>query len=179
MPQTIFIGVGSNIGDGRKNCLDAIRELSLDKRVRLLGVSALYVTSPVSPVQQADFINGAASIEWHGSPADLLGLLNSIEASLGRERPVPQGPRIIDLDILLYGNEVIDSPDLIIPHPHLQERKFAIIPCLDIEPDLVHPLFGRPLKDYLRDIGDDQKITVTLNKEIVSSMVGLLHRGGE
>ncbi len=153
----VYVGVGSNI-HADANCVKGIKEVIRDERVAFLGLSALYRTSPVSPIPQTDFINCAMKFGWSGSPFDLLSLLNAVERQMGRERSVRLGPRTLDLDILLFGGLVLDTPELTIPHPHLHERKFALIPCLELDPNLVHPLFKRPLAQFLTTIGDEQKI---------------------
>lgn len=157
--ERIFIGIGSNIGDSRRNCLTAIRKISNDSRVELRSVSSLYTTSPVSLIQQDHFINCAVEISWQETPEELLRFLNSIEASMGRVRNEKDGPRVIDLDILLYGNLIMERPNLVIPHAELHRRKFAIIPCIEIDPDIVHPSLNRPLRDFLSGITNDQQIT--------------------
>jgi 2-amino-4-hydroxy-6-hydroxymethyldihydropteridine diphosphokinase len=156
--QKAFIGIGSNIGDSIGNCITGIAKLKEDKRIRLISRSSMYATSPVSTIEQNDFINCAACVMWAGPPFELLALLNSIEEKMGRERNVKNGPRTIDLDILLFGDLIIDTPLLKIPHPELHNRKFALIPCIEIEPAVVHPIYGKQLKDFLDDIGDEQKI---------------------
>ncbi len=160
MDQRAFIGIGSNIGNSANNCLTAIESLSSDKRARFLARSSLYVTSPVSSIAQDDFINCAVCVMWNDSPLNLLTLLNNIEEMMGRERVVKHGPRIIDLDILLFGDLMLDTHSLKIPHPELHKRRFAIVPCIEIDPALIHPRYKRLLKDFLADIGDEQQIRI-------------------
>ncbi|MCX5811146.1 MAG: 2-amino-4-hydroxy-6-hydroxymethyldihydropteridine diphosphokinase [Proteobacteria bacterium] len=160
MEQKAFIGIGSNIGDSTGNCITSINRLAEDKRIRIVSRSSLYATSPVSTIEQNDFINCAACVMWDGSPHELLALLNTIEETMGRKRNVKNSPRAIDLDILLFGNLVLDTPSLKIPHPELHNRKFALIPCIEIDPTIVHPIYGKQLKEFLADIGDKQKIKV-------------------
>jgi len=109
-------------------------------------------------MRQNDFINCAVSILWDGSPFELLHLLNSIEREMGRVREVRNGPRIIDMDILLFGELTMETPSLTIPHPELHRRKFAIIPCVEIDPTIIHPVFKKPLKEFLLEIEDGQRI---------------------
>ncbi len=158
MEQRVFVGIGSNIGNSTENCLSSVERLKEDRRVKLLARSSLYTTSPVSSIRQGDFVNCAVSILWEGSPVELLHILNRIEHEMGRVREVKDGPRVIDLDILLFGALILETPRLTIPHPELHKRKFAIIPCIEIDPNLVHPVFKRPLKDFLAEIGDEQRI---------------------
>jgi len=154
--HTAFIGIGSNIDNSRENCLTSIKSISKDHRVGTITASSMYLTSPVSDIKQNDFVNCAVSLEWRDTPLELLKLLMKIESIMGRKRVEKYGPRIIDLDILLFSDIILYTPDLIVPHPELHKRKFAIIPCLEIEPELMHPLYNKPLKDFLCEIGDEQ-----------------------
>jgi len=154
-----YIGVGSNI-DPYEHCAKGIRRVLEHPDIRLLGLSSLFRTSPVSPVPQDDFLNCAVKVQWKGSPHDLLALLLSVEKEQGRKRGVPLGPRTLDLDILLFDDLILETQDLIIPHPRLHERRFALVPCLEIDPDLVHPLFRRPLSEFLETIADEQRVEV-------------------
>jgi 2-amino-4-hydroxy-6-hydroxymethyldihydropteridine diphosphokinase len=158
MNRVAFIGVGSNI-DAYRNCLEGITRVTEDERVELLGLSSLYRTSPVSPILQDDFLNSVFKIGWKGEPVELLSLLETVEQRMGRKRDVLLGPRTLDLDILLFGDLVLETSRLTIPHPRLHERKFVLIPCLEIDSDLVHPEMKLPLARLLGLLGDEQKIT--------------------
>ena len=158
MADAVFIGIGSNIGDSSAMCKAAVRELVRDQRAACFTLSSLYTTSPVSDIVQRYFLNCALRMSWSGSPEVLLDCLMKIETSLGRTREIPDGPRTIDLDILLFEDMVLDGPSLTIPHPRLHVRKFALVPCLEIDPTLVHPRYGRPLAEFLETLGDEQKI---------------------
>jgi len=152
-----YVGVGSNI-DAYSNCIKGIREVIEKEGVRLLALSSLYRTSPVSPIPQDDFLNGVLKIRWLGTPLQLLALLASVEKEHGRRRDVRFGPRALDLDILLFDDVLIDTPDLTIPHPRLHERRFVLVPCLEIDPGLVHPRLHLPLASFLHTIGDEQRV---------------------
>ncbi len=158
MDSKIFIGVGSNTGNSYKNCMLAIKQISSDTRVSLRSISSFYSTSPVSDIIQDDFINCAVEIDWRGTPLELLHFLNDIESSMGRVRGEKNGPRVIDLDILLYGDSVIEEETLAIPHRELHRRKFAIMPCVEIDPGLVHPSLNKSLGSFLHGIGNDQRV---------------------
>ena len=160
MAGVAFIGVGSNVGDAFENCLQGVRAVIGDERATFVALSSLYRTSPVSPVAQADFLNCALKITWRSTPRELLSLLMKVEAHLGRARTVRFGPRTLDLDILFFDDLVLDIPGLAIPHPRLHQRKFALVPCLEIDPGLVHPRLRRPLVEYLEEIGDEQTIAL-------------------
>lgn len=159
MNEKVFIGIGSNIGNSYKNCVTAIREISANPRVSLRSISSFYATSPVSTIKQDDFVNCAVEIGWEGTPGELLILLNSIESSIGRKREEKGGPRVIDLDILIFKDAIIDGPSLTIPHRELHRRKFAIMPCVEIDPGIVHPALNKPLRDLLAGIDKDQRVT--------------------
>ena len=155
-----FIGIGSNIGDRHGNCKSSIDHILSDDRAEFSALSSFYLTSPVSPVPQGDFLNCVLQIRWGGSALELLELLRRVEEALGRVRDVPQGPRVIDLDILLMDDLVVESPELTVPHPRLHQRKFTLVPILEIDSSVVHPRLRRPLKELLDEIGGEQKIEI-------------------
>ncbi|MBA4418519.1 MAG: 2-amino-4-hydroxy-6-hydroxymethyldihydropteridine diphosphokinase [Syntrophus sp. (in: bacteria)] len=167
MDNRIFIGIGSNIGNSVHHCITGIKTIIDDSRVGFLDTSSLYITSPVSPIPQGDFINCVISFIWEGSPISLLEFLHHIEHAMGRVRDVVSGPRIIDLDILLFKGITLDNLSLKIPHPGLHERKFTLIPCLEIDPLLTHPLYLKPLSSFLDAIDDTQRISVFTSAEEV------------
>lgn len=145
-----FIGLGSNLGDREATINRAVELLSADARIDVLRVSSLRDTDPVDYVDQPRFLNGACLIETGLDPRELLKRLNSIESTLGRKRNHgPRfGPRTIDLDLLLYDDEVIDSPGLTVPHPRLTERRFVLEPLYELDPELTLPN-GTRVRDLL------------------------------
>lgn len=165
MNRKIFIGIGSNIGDKIGNCIDGIRAIAADNRAYVRSASSMYLTSPVSEIAQEDFVNCALSIDWDDTPFALLNLLNRTEAAMGRQRDIRNGPRVIDLDILLFGDSVIRESRLTVPHPELHRRKFAIVPCVEIDGEIVHPLYKRPLKEFLSHIDDSQRIALLKDRK--------------
>jgi 2-amino-4-hydroxy-6-hydroxymethyldihydropteridine diphosphokinase len=152
-----FVGIGSNI-DAYRNCIEGIRSILRNEGARFLALSSLYRTSPVSPIPQDDFLNCVLKIAWSGSPRDLLETLLSVEQKQGRRRDVPLGPRTLDLDILLFGDALLNDPDLVIPHPRLHMRRFTLVPCLEIDPGLIHPRLGLPLASFLPGIDEEQHL---------------------
>lgn len=135
-----YIGLGSNLGDRERAIRQAIELLSLEPGVDVISVSSLRETDPVDYVEQPRFLNGACIVKTELSPRELLGRLHSIENSLGRDRDGPRfGPRTIDLDLLLYGDEAIDSPGLTLPHPRLVERRFVLEPLFELNHELTLP----------------------------------------
>jgi 2-amino-4-hydroxy-6-hydroxymethyldihydropteridine diphosphokinase len=134
-----YVGIGANLGPREETLHRAVELLGSADRVGVVAVSELRETDPVGVVDQPPFLNGAVSVETTRSPRALLDLLLEIERSLGRVRGERWGPRIVDLDLLVYGNEVVDEPGLRVPHPRLHERRFALEPLEDLNPELEIP----------------------------------------
>jgi 2-amino-4-hydroxy-6-hydroxymethyldihydropteridine diphosphokinase len=143
-----WVGLGGNVGDAIATVHAAIEALARLPDTRLLRASRLYRTPAWGVSEQADFINAVALLETSLGPRALLDRLLGIERSFGRERRERWGPRILDLDLLLHGDDVIDEPGLHVPHPHLHERAFALLPLLEISPDATIPQRG-PVRDAL------------------------------
>ncbi len=141
-----YVGLGANLGDRLTTIEQALSELESLDSVELRGVSKLRETDPVGRVDQPRFLNGACQLETTIAPRTLLDALLAIETGLGRIRGERWGPRTIDLDLLLFGTQVIDEPGLVVPHPRLAERAFVLEPLLDLEPDLTLP-DGRSVKE--------------------------------
>jgi len=143
MRETVFIGFGSNVGDRVDFCDRAVTLLGLLPHSQVTGVSLLYETEPVNDgANPGDgwFLNGVVQLETDVTPQSLLSVLREIERSLGRDEENRSGPRTIDLDILFYGQHVIDEPGLIIPHPRLHQRRFVLMPLSELDPLWVHPI---------------------------------------
>jgi len=142
-----YVGLGSNLGgtfgEPRAQILVALEELARLPRTRLAAHSELYRSAPIGGPAQLDFLNAVARLET-GLPAEaLLAELQAIERRHSRERPFPGAPRTLDLDLLLYGDAAIDSPQLTVPHPRMHERAFVLVPLLELEPEAVIPGRGR------------------------------------
>lgn len=141
--QPAYIGVGSNMGDPATEVRLAIQALGRLDRTRLLAASRLYRTKPFGPVAQGDFINAVAGVLTQLNPHELLAALRALEVARGRRRAERWGPRILDLDLLVYGGQRVDTPDLTVPHPGIAERGFVLAPLADVAPDLDVPGAGR------------------------------------
>jgi len=144
-----YVGLGANVGNRRENLDHAVELLAAEPGVRVLAVSSVRETDPVGYEDQPRFLNAACAVETELGPRELLERLLAIERALGRERTGPRfGPRTIDLDLLLYGNETLDEPGLTVPHPRLAERLFVLEPLHELAPDLVLP-DGRAIRDLV------------------------------
>jgi len=147
----IYLSLGSNIGDRLSNLKKACQLLE-EKGILILRKSSFYLTQPWGIKNQPEFINQVIEAETSLPPEELLTLLKEIEGVLGRKKGKRWGPRIIDIDILFYGDEIIRKPDLIIPHPLLQERAFVLIPLCEISPSLMHPILKKKIVELVREV---------------------------
>jgi 2-amino-4-hydroxy-6-hydroxymethyldihydropteridine diphosphokinase len=147
--KIVYLGLGSNIGDREALLRSALERLDTNV-LRLLRVSSVYETEPVGLREQAWFLNLVAEFETELFPKQLLQRTKRVESELGRKRTVPNGPRTIDIDILLYGNSVVKAEELEIPHPRYGERRFTLAPLVELKPDLRDPVTGKTVADLLR-----------------------------
>jgi 2-amino-4-hydroxy-6-hydroxymethyldihydropteridine diphosphokinase len=153
--KIVYLSLGSNLGDRERNLRDAL-VLLVQPQLRALRVSSFYETEPVEVPDQPWFLNAVVEAETDLFPKQLLARLQRIEQQLGRRRLRPKGPRLIDIDILLYGGAVIDADELQVPHPRLAERRFVLEPLAELAPHLRHPVTRRALKDMLHAVAGQQ-----------------------
>ena len=152
-----FIGIGSNIGDKIENCLIAIDMIDKIKGCSVIKRSSFYKTEPVGFKDQNWFVNCVILIDTIFSPHSLLKKLQKIENVMGRKRKIKWGPRIIDLDILLFDSLIIKDKKLAVPHPLMHKRRFVLVPMNQLAPDLIHPVFNKSIKELLNNIPEDQQ----------------------
>ena len=148
----VFVGVGSNLGDREfliRKAVEAMRDLP---RTLVVRVSSLYDTDPVGEVDQPAFLNAAVWLETTLEPRELLWQLLLIEKRMGRVRSQRWGPRPIDLDLLFYGEETVDEPDLKIPHPEAHRRAFVLLPLVELDRDFVHPSTGESIRKLIKKL---------------------------
>ncbi len=148
MGKLVYLSLGSNLGDRAANLNDAIARLK--KIGDIVAASSSYETEPVEVTAQPWFLNCVVALETEKMPKQLLTAILDIEQQMGRRRSQQKGPRIIDIDILLFGSSVVDTKNLTIPHPALDERRFVLEPLAEIAPDLRHPVLKRSMRE-LRD----------------------------
>lgn len=134
----VHLALGTNIGDRAKNLGEAIRRLS-ESGIRIIKTSSIYETEPVDYLDQPWFLNAVLEAETELTAPQLLAALRNIESQMGSKKPFVKGPRLIDLDILLYGNNTVDTPELQVPHPRMLQRNFVLVPLAEIAPNLRHP----------------------------------------
>lgn len=159
-----YIGVGSNMGDRTQNCLRAIQGMAQFPDTSLSGQSDLYLTQPQGKEDQEWFANAGALLET-GLPAeDLLDRLLDLEGAMGRVRKERWGPRLLDLDILLFGNDVIQEENLIIPHPLMHQRRFVLVPMVQLAPDLIHPVLGQTMAQLLGMLPEDGQSVIPIKE---------------
>lgn len=159
--ESTFIALGSNEGDREANLRGARDFLQRSDGINLLACSALYETEPVGgPPDQGLYLNAVLAATTTLTARALLELCLKVEKSFGRVRTQPMAPRTLDLDILFYGDHIIDEPDLVIPHPRLHERAFVLVPLRDLAPDLVHPVMKKSVRRLLADLDVDEECLV-------------------
>jgi 2-amino-4-hydroxy-6-hydroxymethyldihydropteridine diphosphokinase len=162
MKAKAFISIGSNLGDRVPNLEKAIEGLSGNPAITLIKKSSFYQTTPWGRTDQPLFINCAVEVETSLEPRQLLGFLKALEAELGRTSETHKedrwGPRVIDLDIVFYGDRVIEEEGLVIPHPHALERGFVMLPIEEIAPDFIHPGSGKKVSELAVEIEDREEV---------------------
>lgn len=161
-PVTTYLCLGGNLGDRMAALTEALQLLDATAGMRRVACSSVYETEPWAVVDQPNFLNLVAAYETTLSPADLLAACKSVEDTVGRTPSFRWGPRLIDVDILLYGDEVVDSaePDLQIPHPRMVQRAFVLVPLAELAPELVSPPGGTTVRRLLEEVDDRAGVTL-------------------
>ena len=163
-----YIAIGSNLGDREHNLLRAVAEVGRLPDSRVTALSSFYETSPVGTVKQDSFYNAVLRLSTRLDARSLLAHILRIEnETFKRVRTVHQGPRRMDLDLLLYGDRIINEEYLVVPHPRLTERRFVLQPLCEIAPDLLHPLTGKKVRELLASLESDETVVKLLSEDIV------------
>lgn len=162
--ETVFLSIGSNRGKPLDNCRKSIDFLQEFDGIVLVSLSSLYLTEPVSEIVQSWFVNAVVGINFAGGPEELLDLCQNIELRLGRTRHQRNEARVIDIDLVFFGQHIINSKELIIPHPRWRERKFVLVPLDEIAPDFIDPVSRLSVRRALQ-MTDDKHAVVPYEKQ--------------
>jgi 2-amino-4-hydroxy-6-hydroxymethyldihydropteridine diphosphokinase len=162
MANLVYLSLGSNVGNRENHMRDAIARL--ETKGRIVSVSSFYETEPVDFTDQAWFLNCAVALETDETPEQLMATILHIEQEMGRQRIEKKGPRIIDVDILLFCGAVIDSPALTVPHPAMHGRRFVLEPLAEIAPEARHPVLKKTVRELLEALPPGQEVRKLLKK---------------
>lgn len=158
-----YIGLGSNLNHKMGNLNKAVELIEKNFKIKVLKSSSVYQTEPVGVKDQPFFLNMVLKVETEISPFELLDFLQDIEKKMGRKREMKWGPRNIDLDLLLYEDQVINTSELTLPHPQMHLRKFVLIPLAEIAKDKIHPLKQQTISELLKNLKEDSKVELFKN----------------
>jgi 2-amino-4-hydroxy-6-hydroxymethyldihydropteridine diphosphokinase len=166
-PVMAYVGLGANLGDPRRQLQKALARLSATEEIELIKVSSFYLNPPMGPPDQPWYINAVAQIRTRLTPEELLRVLHRVEQEMGRFRQERWGPRLIDLDLLLYDGEILSGPDLRLPHPEMQHRSFVMVPLVEIAPQAWHPALKKTAAELLAelDMQDREALQKIANSE--------------
>lgn len=165
MENKIFLGLGSNLGNKKDNLLSALAALNYSDYVNILAVSSIYISKAYGFTEQDTFYNLVCKAVTTLSPLDLLNLCKEIEMNLGRQKTFKWGPRLIDIDILFYNNLVLNTTNLIIPHPEIDKRDFVLVPMAEIEPNFIHPVLNTTIEKLKENIKENYIISTEKHSE--------------
>lgn len=171
-----YIGIGSNLGDRSQNTSDAIRLLDDHPGIRVKALSHFYETEPLTlrGEKQNFYLNCVLKVSTTLNPIQLFHVMQDVEKLLGRVREKKWEPRVIDLDLLLFDDEIFRTTSLVIPHPELHKRRFVLEPLAEIAPNLIHPIKGASVKNLLKDLKDNKKVTPLFKFQLSHSSDGIL-----
>lgn len=175
MEAVAYISLGSNIGNSFLHLKEAVQLIHEIEKTSIMQVSSVYETDPVGMEDQEAFLNMVVEVKSDLNPQQLLAKCLEVENHLGRKRVIRWGPRTIDLDILLYNADHIKTESLIIPHPRMHERSFVLIPLLEINPSITHPIFSTPFSTIQQSLGDHEGVRIW-KKNVHNSLAELLEQ---
>jgi 2-amino-4-hydroxy-6-hydroxymethyldihydropteridine diphosphokinase len=156
-PVLAYLGLGANLGDPRRQLEEALARLAAAEEVEVLKVSRFYLNPPLGPPDQPWYVNAAAQVKTRLEPEELLRVLHRVEQDLGRVRGERWGPRVIDLDLLLYNGVVMSGPELTLPHPEMHRRAFVLVPLAEIAPEAWHPALDKTSRELLGELPEAER----------------------
>ncbi len=159
-PVLAYVGLGANLGDPRLQLQEALARLADSEEIEVVKVSSFYLNPPLGPPDQPWYVNAVAQIRTRLTPEELLRVLHRVEREMGRFRQERWGPRLIDLDLLLYGGEILSGPDLKVPHPEMQHRSFVLVPLAEIAPQAWHPALRKTVAELLAELDPQDREAV-------------------
>ncbi|MBI4642608.1 MAG: 2-amino-4-hydroxy-6-hydroxymethyldihydropteridine diphosphokinase [Deltaproteobacteria bacterium] len=159
-PVIAYVGLGANLGDPRRQLEEALARLAAIEEVEVLKVSRFYRNPPLGPPDQPWYVNAVAQVRTRLEPEELLRVLLRVEEDLGRVRGERWGPRIIDLDLLLYDGVIMSGPELVLPHPEMHRRAFVLVPLAEIAPQAWHPVLEKTVAELLMDVDEAARAMV-------------------
>jgi len=164
-PASVYVGIGSNLGDKLNNCRQAIELVATISGSKLAGRSGFYRTAPVGVAGQDWYVNCVICILTKETAANLLKCFMRIETELGRERRQKWEPRPVDIDLLLLGMDIIEDKHLIVPHPLMHERRFVLVPMVQLAPDLIHPVYKKTMTSLLNKLSEHEQPVIPMIEE--------------
>ena len=167
--MNIYLGLGTNLNNREFNLAQCMNQLSDISDIQVVGFSSVYETEPYGYTDQPGFLNMVVKIKTQLSPVGLLSLMQNIEKKIGRKKTFRWGPRIIDIDILSYGNNVINLPDLTVPHKQLHLRRFVLIPLKEIAKDFIHSVSRKNINQLLIECPDKSQVSLIMNSSSLVS----------
>jgi 2-amino-4-hydroxy-6-hydroxymethyldihydropteridine diphosphokinase len=159
-PVIAYIGLGANLGDPKRQLEEALARLTALEEVEVLKVSRFYLNPPLGPPDQPWYVNAVAQVKTRLEPEELMRALQQVEQDLGRVRGERWGPRVIDLDLLLYDGVIMSGPGLVLPHPEMQHRAFVLVPLAEIAPQAWHPALEKTAAELLAELDEEARAQV-------------------
>ncbi len=164
---TIYLGLGSNIGNKIENIIVAVDKLKSNSEITFVALSSFYETEPREYLNQDNFINAVVKLQTTFSAIELYKIIKNIETEMGRKATFQNGPRLIDIDILLYGDKIINTNEILIPHAKISERKFVLIPFAEIDNSVIIPGIQKSILQLLKSCNDSGVVQIIVEKNIL------------
>jgi len=156
-PVMAYVGLGANLGDPARQLHEALARLAATEEIEIIKVSSFYLNPPLGPPDQPWYVNAVAQLRTRLAPEELLRVLHRVEREMGRFRQARWGPRVLDLDLLLYDGEILSGADLKLPHPEMHRRSFVLVPLAEIAPQAWHPVLNKSATELLAELDPEDR----------------------